>query len=256
MITSPALRLFRNSEFIRYQKNAIKLCKKYNPDVLKINEQVNALIASTDEMDELFKLERSNATTGKLTDLDNRRDRAIVGIRTVTQGYALHYDPTIASAAKVVLAGIDKYGTRISRFNYMAETQVLEMLAEDCTTNADMAAAVKALGLQDWVTELNEANSQFDDNYVDRTAEYGDRPETNLGKLRITATEKYESLVAHISSHATLNKDVEAYKKIVNGLNSLTDLYTKMVNSRGIEEGPDTGTTDIENDPALQGAEL
>lgn len=254
MIASPALRLFRNSEFIRYQKNVVKLCNKFNAPTLKITNQVTALSAAITQLDELFVVQRSHLTTGKLVNLDNRRDRAVVGLRMMAEGYTMHYNTVMAEAGQVLLAGIDKYGTRISRYNYMAETQVLESLADDCTRDAAMSAAVNTLGLTEWVAEMSDANTEFDDNYIDRTADYGDRPETNLGILRVNATEQYNTLVLHITAHATLDPQ-EGYIKIINSLNSLTEQYTKLINSRSTGENTDidNGSTDIENDPALSG---
>lgn len=254
MTTGPALRLFSNSEFIRYQKNVIKLCNKFNPGELKIDKQVEGLQSILEPMEALFIQKRAHATTQVLLELDARRDRAVVGIRTVAEGYALHFDPALAEAGRTLVKGIDKYGSRISKFNYMAETQALDGLSRDFANDAAMVAVTAKLGLQAWVAELTEANNRFDDNYVDRTADYGDRPTTSLGELRAGVTEKYVALVANVTAHATLNLTEGRYVRLINGLDKLSEQYEKAVSGRITDmDEVDTGSTDIENDPLAAG---
>lgn len=251
MINDPALRLLRNSEFIRYQKNVLKICRNSNAETLRINDQVAILLTAVTALDNLFMVQRANLNTEELVALDLYRDKALIGLRSVAEGYAQHYDVDIAKAGTAIIMGMDKYGTGISRFNYMAETEVVESLVKDFKNDTVMHAAMGKLGLKDWVNELGRVNEQFDDTYIARNKDYAGKPLDSLSRLRVTATEKYDQLMAHITAHATLTPS-DAYTELVNELNSLTDRYGRMIASRGshgelpesLEEAIDDAPTD------------
>lgn len=229
MLTIPALRLYKNSEFIRYHKDVVEICtQKNHATTLGIGNQIAELMVTIAPLEQLFRRQRTHAATAEMVALDIRRDKAVTGIRTVAQGYALHFDATIAQAAYTILATIDNYGKNISRFNYMAETETLESLARNLTNNARLAAAVNTLGIQSWVTEMETSNQLFNDKYLARSASYASQPQHNLTQLRVVTEGKYEQLRAHIFSHHTLQPST-ASAHLIDELNELTEQYNRVL---------------------------
>ncbi len=250
-VTTPALGHFRNSEFIRYLKNTVTTCLNHNAAALQ--PQVNALQAAITPMDELFMADRNNLITEELQGLDARRDAALNGIRITAGGYAYHFDPVIKQAAHVLIAGIDKYGTGIARYNYIAETEVISSLADDFAKDAAMAAALQTLQWESWAAEMKSANEAFNQRYLDRTNDYAEKPQGSLTELRGEAAKQYEVLVAHLTAHYTLTPS-EAYGKLIGALNSLTDQYNRVINNRagGNGEPDDVPPADSETDAGMQ----
>ncbi len=227
----PAFGLYRNSEYIRYTKNIAEQCNNSNPKLLKIEEQVNKLMAATTPLDDLFMIERGNLLTAELQDMDARRDAALSGLRMVASAYSFHFDEDVRKAAGVLAAGIDKYGTGLVRLNYVAETEVIEGFVADVANNAELAAAITKLGLTNWINELNTANILFNTTYLNRTESYASKPTGSLTELRQVTTVAYNELVAHITAHYTLTPS-DGYAKLIARINSLTEQYNRMVNNR------------------------
>jgi Family of unknown function (DUF6261) len=230
-ITTPALGLYRNSEFIRYMKNVAFICSNNNPRLLKIDTQVAGLQAATTPLDDLFMMERGNLLTAELQALDARRDAAITGLRMAISAFSLHFDDSMKKAAETAAAGIDKYGNSLARLNYVAETEVIESLVADIAADAQLAAAIATLQLDSWVAELNTANQLFNTTYISRTGSYASKPDGSLTELRVVTAQAYNTLAAHITAHDTLTPS-DGYTKLVGELNSLTEQYNKMVNNR------------------------
>jgi Family of unknown function (DUF6261) len=250
-ITTPALGLYRNSEFIRYVKNVTAICGNNNPKLLKIEAQVAALQAATDPLNDLFMLERGNLLTTELQALDARRDAALSGLRLAASAYSFHFDEAIKKAADIIAAGIDKYGTGITRFNYIAETEVIESLVADIAGDAQLAAAIATLKLEGWVAELNTANQLFNTTYINRTGSYASKPDGSLSALRLVTAKAYGELAAHITAHFTLTPS-DAYAKLVGELNSLSDQYNKMVNNRSSSDTVEPATAPAAVIPAAE----
>jgi Family of unknown function (DUF6261) len=234
-ITTPALGLYRNSEFIRYMKNVAEICNNSNARALKIETQVSNLQTAITPLNDLFMIERGNLLTGELQALDARRDAALSGLRLAASAYSFHFNAELKKAADIIAAAIDKFGTGLVRMNYVAETEVIESLVADVAADAELAAAIAKLQLSDWIAELNTANVLFNTTYLSRTSSYAAKPSGSLTELRLVASKTYTELVAHITAHSTLTPS-DAYTQLFGNINSLTDQYNKMVYSRGAGE--------------------
>jgi Family of unknown function (DUF6261) len=249
LITTPALGLYRNSEFIRYMKNVAEICSNSNPKLLKIDAQLSNLAAATTPLDDLFMIERGNLLTAELQAIDARRDAALSGLRMAASAYSFHFDADIKKAADIIAAAIDKFGTGLVRLNYVAETEVIESLVADVAADAELAAAIAKLQLNDWVAELNTANILFNTTYLSRTSSYAVKPDGNLTELRLVTANAYSELVAHITAHNTLSPS-DAYAQLVGKVNSLTEQYNRMVNNRSSSDTIEPEMAAIEQPPA------
>lgn len=246
-MTNPALSQYRNSEFIRYMKNVFIICGNNNPKALKIEEQANALQAATTPLDNLFMVERGNLLTPELQDMDARRDAAISGLRLAAGAFVFHFDPAIKSAATLLAATMDKYGSGLARLNYVAETEVIESLVADVAGNAQLAAAADKLLLKSWFEELNTANQLFNNTYLSRTSSYASKPDGNLTELRQDTTKAFNNLVAHITAHQTLTPS-DSYVNLIKEIDTLSEQYNRMVSVRSsgdVTEPEPAATTEL-----------
>jgi len=228
---NPALGQYRNSEFIRYMKNVVIICIENDPRELKIEAQVNGLEASIDPLDTLFMIERGNLLTDELMALDDRRDAAISGLRLAATAFAYHFEEPIQKAARLLAATMNKYGNGLARLNYVAETEVIVGIVSDVASNLTLSDAVERLNLTNWMTELETANQLFNQKYLARTNDYAAKPIGSLTELRSDTTQAYSNLTAHLVAHATLTP-LPAYTKLIAALDSLTEQYNRLVNSR------------------------
>jgi hypothetical protein len=122
MINPIDLAKLRNGEFLQFVTNFSTLVINNNPALLNVLKQYNDFKATIAALEQLFKLEHVNAISQQLLVLDERRDKAITGLRTVIEGYCYHFDPTIAQAAKILSSDLKRIGEGITQQNYQAKT--------------------------------------------------------------------------------------------------------------------------------------
>lgn len=227
----PAHHRLRNSEFIRFAKDVVTVCTQNDPPVLKIKDQVGQFAGTIDELNRLFKIAQGNVLTAELQAIDERRDKALIGIRLDAESKLYHYSPETVKAAQLVLATYDKYGKSLHRLNYYAETEVVESLSGDFATEPELAAALRLLHLGEWAAELNAANQQFNQTFIARSGSNAARPDGNLVQQRAICFEQYEVLARHIVAHHTLSPS-PAYDKLVLELNDTINGFNLLVAKR------------------------
>ena len=225
VIKNPKLRVSEGTQFFG---DVLTVCEKNKPSELNIKKQWDALGASYKLLTNSFKKDQSSQLTEDLVQLDDRRDQAIICLRKLADGYTDHHVEAMNNAGKVVLAAIDKYGSRISKMNYQAETSVIDNLVADLTQEEHNASAVKLLKINDVVKELGTANEEFNAVYLERVEEAASKDLSAASELLYECREKYNDLVKHIEANAIVNPS-EAYDNLIKQLNSLIDKFNLMV---------------------------
>ncbi len=239
-MNDPMLARYRNSEFLQYMKDVLELVNAQEVGTLQLTTQRDALATVTSQIDDLFQQEQSSGITQELIDLDDRRDKAFMGIKATLEALNYHYDEAQQSAARSLLFNLNNYGTNIPRMNYQAETAVIDSMLSDWETETDLIAAITALRLTDWIAELKTANVAFNDRYLARVSESAANPATSFTAVRELATTNYRELVAHVQAHATLGSNL-VHQELVNEFSVLAKQYNQTVSLRvgsGSEETP------------------
>lgn len=238
-IKAPKLRI---SESVQFFSDVLAVCKNSNPADLNIQKPWTALDNSLKLLGQSFKKEQASVFTAELIALDQRRDHGIICLRKLADGYTNHHVVEKQQAARKLLIVIDKYGRNISKMNYQAETSVLENLVNDLKSNADNAAAVKLLGLDDTVTEIKAANDMFNSTYLDRVSDEASKDLTAAGALVQECRQHYNMLVKHIEANAILNPS-EVYEALISKLNNLIEKFNTLLALRGARNSNETVET-------------
>jgi hypothetical protein len=142
---------FRNAEYLQYMTDFAGIINLNDPASLQIDAKLAAFVATTAELEELFKKASANDHTKVISALDQRRDDAINGITAFLQGYSYHYEEDKKQNAQKLLTYMAIYGSGIARQNYQAETATLNNMIRDFADKPELAAAVAAFGLQSWI---------------------------------------------------------------------------------------------------------
>ncbi|MEI7524890.1 MAG: DUF6261 family protein [Mariniphaga sp.] len=231
MINAIDLAKLRNGEFLQFGTNFSGLVETNNPKGLNVEPQHLVFKTKIGEMGELFNREKASPLTQELILLDERRDRAIIGISAVIAGYCSHFLADIAAAATLLTNDLQLFGTGVARQNFQSETALIGGIVKDWETKTDLTAALAKLGLNEWAAELKTANTLFDQKYIERTKEYGSaNPDTLKAKREETMTAYYE-LRKYLDAWATIQNTPE-YQKAISQLNALIDLYNQLLTSR------------------------
>jgi Family of unknown function (DUF6261) len=230
MIISADLHNYRNGEFIQFLRTNVNKCNELDANILGISTQVDDLQTKTNAMDGLYMPQTGSSITPEVRVLDQRRDKAIVGIRTVALGYSSHFEEPKRQAGKNILDAIDHYGTGISGKNYVEETTILRAIVNDFENQPQLVNNLNLLNINDWVVELKTANNQFEAIYESRINETATQI-TSLENYRIECQAAYRTLVNHINSHAVLTPSVNI-NLLISRINQTITQYNLIVSNR------------------------
>ncbi len=225
----PYLKRYRNAEYLQYMTDFSDLLKKQDLDALQLTAKKAVLDPVINEIEAIFKQSQGSELTKEIIALDERRDRAIVGLRGVTDSYKYHYNGTVAQAATALNDNILTHGDTIQRLSYQEETAVLNSIIKDWET--ELKEAVMELGLSKWLAELKQSNTLFSAKYLERVGETASNPTINITELRIKATDAYRILVKHIEAYATLGGS-DVYATLLNQIDILAGQYNQLVDNR------------------------
>lgn len=257
MIQNPHFYNFKNSEIVQYITQVIDIVAKEDVASLLLTTPVDALSSKLTALKEAYKKTQGSSITKELQVIDERRDRAIVGIRGVISNYAYHYVPSTVVAAERLLAVISKHGVSIARRGYNEETLIIESIIKEIENSSELTAAVETLNVSAWLLELKNTNTLFNTKYIERVEESVLNSATSFTDLRLETVKLYNDLLAHISAHNTLSENV-AYKELLDRIDNLTTLYHQTIDNRinsgsnkEAEVPENTADNDTEEDTTL-----
>ncbi|WP_103070345.1 DUF6261 family protein [Aquimarina sediminis] len=227
----PFLNRYRHGEFLQYVKDVSQLLSEQDMTALQLTAQYDALQPQVAAIDTAFKQNQASEITTELTALDNQRDDALTGLRSVINGYSYHYEQRIKDAAAALMANIDQHGPNVQRLSYQEETAVIDSITDDWQDLAELSQAVADLNLGKWLTHLQTTNASFATRYLARVERQAANPGENIPKLREAATASYRSLIAHLQAHATLNTAPQ-HAILLQQISVLAGQYNQVIENR------------------------
>lgn len=230
MINSADLQNYRNGEFIQFMLTVKNKCTELDPVELQIDPQVTDLATQVEKIENLYKPFTGSDITPELVVLDARRDHALIGIRSLGESYANHFNPDKKLLGESILTNIGHYGSKIYLKNYVEETTIVRAIVNDFETDAKLQEAVTLLQFEDWEAEMKEANSQFQVKYEARINENSGQ-ETSLDLLRVETTTSYRTLVSFINSYEVISPS-ENLTLLIDRINQTILQYNQIVANR------------------------
>ena len=170
--------------------------------------------------------------------LDEQRDALIICLRQVCEGYQHHHKEEVRTAAKEVLACIDKYGTKLYNLSYTEETAALKNLVRDLKTITSFAEAIILLHMEDVLDEMDRFNAKFEKLFVKRLEEFSRNQTKSTREMISIITESYRILVQHTTANATLTPS-DDYDSLISHINENIEHFNQRVERRrnnGINE--------------------
>lgn len=249
MITPAQLTRYRIKEFIQFIRNSLLIVSQHNPEQLKVKAQYAALSRSQQQLELAYKQDREDETAQDLVQMDATRDRTIVCLRMISEGYTRHFNAPLSAAGQTVLDCIDKYGPRLYSLNYSAETAALKNIVRDLQTIPACVQAIQALHLEALVGEMKRSNLAFEKQFIEHMEASSRTNTETMRELVQGTTEAYRTLAKHLEAHATLTPSAE-YTLFINHFNENTEHFNQVVDRR--KATPEAVSTEAASDEPVE----
>lgn len=221
----------QNIELIQFIKSFLEVIAKADPELLKIKAQYDALLAIFTEMDTFYNPELANKLTKLVQELDGKRDQALSGIINVLEAYLKHYDPATKLAAESLLHSIDNYGDKIGDYNYIKETGTIRKMCTRWKDVDELTQALTKLNLTPWANKLEEFNTQFDAQYMERNELDAKSPDITMVEYRRKNYDAYKAVLKYMEANALLN-GIEPYIEVNKSINRMVEKYNLVIKTR------------------------
>lgn len=231
MIKSIELYKLRNGEYIQYMQDVLVICRQYDPVNMQVRKEFNALLDVAGGIEAVFKVPTGSPVTGKLQKFDALREEAIRGIATLVRGYMFSDNPVVKNHAITLSNHLALFGN-IAEHNYQNQTNSIRNIIEDCNSIPELINAVTELGLQNWLTALENANNSFNEKYLLRAVELGNNTTEAIKIKRLQANEHYYALRNKINAYCITTDGAEPYTTVAASVNGLIAYYNELLARR------------------------
>lgn len=239
MIQTIDITKLRNAEYIQFSRDFLTVVALNNQAALKVVPEYTDFETVIQIIEGVFKTDQGSNITPLIGALDIRRDLAIMGIYKTVDGFTHHFEPRKKQAADVLLNHLKVYGPAgsITITALPAETAIVNSMVADLGTKAELKAALELLGIGDWVAELQSANEQLSQKYIERIVEAGHASDTVIKDKRLEANALYYKLRDMIVAQATVAKNAPPFAKAIGELNAVVEQYNAVLIGRGSNKG-------------------
>ncbi|MDR1676275.1 MAG: DUF6261 family protein [Tannerella sp.] len=217
-------RRLTNALHMEFTSDRLGLFNKYGPDALKIRPQYDNFLLWANHEDACYKFVTKSILSEQKESADHARDTTLTGLLQGVNFMLLHFDPSFVEAAKRLKILLDTYNRPVAvrNLSYDAETAAITNLLQELNGKYD--ADVQLVGLNAWVTKLQEQNEAFRQLAAVYNEEQADRPELSLKDARTGVDTAYGDIVKRINASILIEGE-QAYAPFVRELNALIKHY-------------------------------
>ncbi len=224
-------------------QNVLSAIDRYDPTALQIKPDYDALMNELTGTKKVLNEDTGSNTTDELVRLDTRRDNAFSGTLALINANTYSTDTATKEAANLLAAHLENFGPALIKENYPTETSKLQKILLDWATKPDLKAAVIALNLDNWKTELEAANTAFDTRYVDRSVAAGTNKSDRVYQKRPAITLLYDELLLQLDSWYNVKKKADPWATAVAAVNGVIKDYNDMLAIRAGKGNTSTDTS-------------
>ena len=198
--------------------------------------------------DRVFNPTRKSLETEDLKELDEARDNALGAYHEAVLGLQRNPNDSKRQAARLLNLHYDTYKPERSQ-EYMKETELIEQMTADLRASQQLAAAIQLLGLDDYLTDLEQKNQAFADMMKGRTASTEGQQKGAVADARADLEKKYQ-LLRQMLNVASIYEGDTNYRPFLLAVNAEVEHYRQILARKGAGGGNSSGGDDGGDTPA------
>ena len=207
----------RLMNFYQVMTNVQLFLSQEDLETLKLKDAAKVFDEKYKAFDAAVQPMRGDVDTKELNKLDERRDKALIGLYGHVRVFTGFPEEAKATAAQQLQAILLKYDKAPQTKPLREETAIVSNIVSDLEV-ADAKAKLTLIGADKWLDELKDANKKFEAAYNARTQRNMDLVGQTKEK-RIALDGEYRHLAHTINALATLG-DEAPYKRLMSSINA------------------------------------
>jgi hypothetical protein len=223
----------RNEVWFQFYTEFKKLVEQFDPKALNIEELFAAFIVLYVKADNALEIIRKSATTEQIIEVNRLRGVILRGFSDAVKSALSHFDPTKRELARQLKIVLDHYGN-IARMPYDEGTATIYNFIQEM--KGAQANNVAALGLNDWITQLNTENQKFETLSKNRYTEKAGKIGVNMLEIRRETDKIYRNIVIRIEALILLNGE-GPFLQFVKEMNTRIDHFNTLIEQLKVRKG-------------------
>ena len=207
----------RLMNFYQVMTNVQLFLSQEDLETLKLKDAAKVFDEKYKAFDAAVQPMRGDVDTKELNKLDERRDKALMGLYGHVRVFTGFPEEAKATAAQQLQAVLLKYDKAPQTKPLREETAIASNIVSDLEV-ADTKAKLTLIGADKWLDELKEANKKFEAAYNARTQRNMDLV-GQTKERRIALDGEYRRLAHTINALATLGGEAP-YKRLMSSINA------------------------------------
>ena len=207
----------RLMNFYQVMTNVQLFLSQEDLETLKLKDAAKVFDEKYKAFDAAVQPMRGDVDTKELNKLDERRDKALMGLYGHVRVFTGFPEEAKATAAQQLQAILLKYDKAPQTKPLREETAIISNVVSDLEV-ADAKAKLTLIGAEKWLDELKDANKKFEAAYNARTQRNMDLVGQTKEK-RIALDDEYRRLAHTINALATLGGEAP-YKRLMSSINA------------------------------------
>ena len=207
----------RLMNFYQVMTNVQLFLSQEDLETLKLKDAAKVFDEKYKAFDAAVQPMRGDVDTKELNKLDERRDKALMGLYGHVRVFTGFPEEAKATAAQQLQAVLLKYDKAPQTKPLREETAIVSNVVSDLEV-ADAKAKLTLIGAEKWLDELKDANKKFEAAYNARTQRNMDLVGQTKEK-RIALDDEYRRLAHTINALATLGGETP-YKRLMSSINA------------------------------------
>ena len=207
----------RLMNFYQVMTNVQLFLSQEDLETLKLKDAAKVFDEKYKAFDAAVQPMRGDVDTKELNKLDERRDKALIGLYGHVRVFTGFPEEAKATAAQQLQAILLKYDKAPQTKPLREETAIVSNIVSDLEV-ADAKAKLTLIGADKWLDELKDANKKFEAAYNARTQRNMDLV-GQTKERRIALDDEYRHLAHTINALATLGGEAP-YKRLMSSINA------------------------------------
>ena len=218
-----------NDEHFKLFNDFDKEITAADPNTLQVAAIYSVFKQNFAKEDAAFKKIMKSEFTEGIQEADKKRDATFRGMVDTNMAALHHFDALTVAAAKRLKILFDTYGN-LSKKPANEETAAIINILQDL--KGKYANDVTAVKLNDWVTELEANNNNFDSLFADRYDETNLRNDSVLRKVRADVDANYRDMIERIDALALVSPNTQPFIDFIHKWNVIIDKYNNTIAQR------------------------